>query len=180
MKIRIEKAAVLLFCVFVSKTFAQNVNHFSFSPNPAESRDHLILSFPEDPQAVIDGLVLSIQATTDLSDWSTTRTVYFELNATNEIEGFLIGSELRATESGDGLEMVWVKKKELYASVLWVLNNEPLSYVSEGTKEIFIFIGNYVFTEVKEGNLILMSLEYTERTPKQFFRIVPSTLTVTD
>ena len=181
MKIRrIQRSALLLICVFVSKGFSQNISRFAFSPNPTESRDHLVLSFPEASHAIIDGLALSIQASTDLLNWETIQTVYFERNAIDEIEGFLIGSELQVTESGGGLELVWVKKKERYANGFLIFRGEPLSYVSDNSEEIFISIGNHVIREVVDGYWTYRYLEYTERTRAQFFRIIPSTLTIED
>lgn len=170
---------VLLSSIFTSQAFALNESHFAFSPNSSEARDHLVIPFPESTETVEGGLTLSVQASDDLDGWGTIQTIHFELSIHDEIQGFLVDSKLQLNESGDGLELVWVKSKSIYASNLsGLMNNEALSYVSDDTDEIFIFIGNYVITEVESGNFTLQALEYTQRIPKRYFRIIPSAIAV--
>ena len=155
-------------------------SYFVFNPDPSKSRDHLVIPFPESTESVGDGLTLSVQASSNLHDWSTILTIHFELSFNGEIQGFVADSRLQLNESGTGLEIVWVKSKSIYATDFGgaLLNNEALSYVSDATEEIFIFIGNYAIVDIVSGHFTLQSLEYTQRSPTRFFRITPSAITI--
>ena len=177
---KIHIGFVLLCSIFTSQAFALNESYFVFNPDPSKSRDHLVIPFPKSIESVGDGLTLSVQASNNLQDWGTIQTIHFELSFAGEIQGFVVDSRLQLNESGTGLEIVGVKSKSIYASgfVSSLLNNEALSYVSDGTEEIFIFIGSYTIVDIESERFTLQYLEYTQRSPTRFFRIASSTITV--
>lgn len=176
---RIRLSFVLLCSILASQAVALNESYFVFNPDPSKSRDHLVVLFPESTESVGDGLTLSVQESDNLKNWATIQTIHFELSFYGEIQGFVVDSKLQVNESGDGLEIAWVKGKAILASSFTgFLNNEALSYVDDDTEEIFIFIGNYVISQVESGNFTLQKLEYTQRTPTNFFRIIPSNIDI--
>jgi hypothetical protein len=170
---------ITAYTALVSQAFALNETRFALSPNPSESRDHLVIPFPDSKESIGDGLTLFVKRSTDLENWGTIDMIHFELSFDGEIQGFLLDYSLQLNEEGNGLEVAVVKVKSIMASSFSsVLNNEALSYVSDETNEIFVFIGNYAISEVQSEPFTLQMLEYTERSPVGFFQMEQTSIVI--